>query len=437
VDCIICDYNYVFDPRAYLRRFFAENNGDYVFLIDEAHNLVDRSREMFSAELFKTNFYKIKKDYKGISKELDKILNEINRHFIDLRNSCGEKGYIINSEKPHDFISLIKKYTSVCELILKENRELSQNNDFLQLYFEALNFLLIADFYDERYVAFIESEQGEVTVKLFCLDPSFLLSEALRRGSSAVMFSATLTPLGYFREILGGSEEDWTLSLESPFDKNNLCLAAAANISTRFADREQSVQKIATLIKTFISGQTGNYIVYFPSYKYMHDVFEKFTSDYPDINAVEQQSSMTEEMEEDFMSSFTENPQETYVAFCVLGGIFSEGIDLKGSRLIGTAIVSVGLPQLSIQQNIIKDYFNSKNRMGYEYAYMYPGMNKVLQAAGRVIRSESDRGAVLLIDERFNSISYKKLFPLHWNHCKTIRDNECLESILGEFWSEQ
>jgi Rad3-related DNA helicase len=435
VDCVICDYNYVFDPRAYLRRFFAENNGDYVFLIDEAHNLVDRSREMFSSELYKTRFYNVKKDNKGRNKALDKVLNEINKYMITLRNSCGEQETLINADKPSEFISILNKYISTCELVLKENRELGEDNDFLSLYFEALNFIQVAEFYDERYVTFVESRQGEVQIKLFCLDPSYLLNEAFKRGGSAVLFSATLTPLEYFRRILGGSEEDWMMTLDSPFERNNLCLLTADNVSTKYKDREQSIQKITRLVKTFVSGKTGNYIVYFPSYQYMHSVFEAFTTSCPDINAVEQQPSMTEAMREEFINSFQENPKTTLVAFCVLGGVFSEGIDLKGSRLIGTIIVSVGLPQLNVQQNIIRDYFNRQNGMGYEFAYMYPGMNKVLQAAGRVIRSESDKGAVLLIDERFSHKDYKRIFPSHWNHCAAVRDNETLKSVLDDFWA--
>jgi len=434
-DCIICDYNYVFDPRAYLRRFFADIKSDYVFLIDEAHNLIDRSREMFSAQLLKTDFYKVKKEYKGRNKALDKILNSINKFMINQRKQCGEQGYFITVEKQNDFIKLIDKYTAICELMLKENRELSEDNNFLQLYFEASGFKTISDFYDERYVTFVESQRDEVTLKLLCLDPSLLLAEALKRGGSAIMFSATLSPLPYFRETLGGGEEDNMLSLDSPFDNRSLCVMIADNVSTKYNDREKSRQKITRLIGSFVSGKTGNYIIYFPSYKYMNDVFKEFTMAFPDITAVEQGTDMSEEQREKFLSCFKTNPKETYVAFCVLGGIFSEGIDLKGSRLIGTAIVSVGLPQLSIQQNIIRNYFNSKNGMGYEYACMYPGMNKVLQAAGRVIRCESDIGAILLIDERYSQMNYIKLFPKYWHSRRNIKDSESLENTLEYFWS--
>jgi Rad3-related DNA helicases len=434
-DCVICDYNYVFDPQTYLRRFFAENSGDYVFLIDEAHNLIDRSREMYSSELSKSHFYKVKKDYKGRNKALDRILGKMNQYMLELRKSCGEQGFAVNPAFPEELLTLLTKYVSVCETLLKENRELGEDSDFLQLYFEVLNFLLIADFYDERYVTLIDSRQKEVTVKLFCLDPSYLLSEALKRGKSAVLFSATLTPLEYFRDILGGGSEDWMLTLDSPFDSGNLCLMAADRVSTKFKDREQSRGRIAEFIRTVVSGKTGNYIVYFPSYQYMHSVFESFQACCPEFHAVEQQARMTEEMREEFIASFQEDPQQTFVAFCVLGGIFSEGIDLRGSRLIGSVIVSVGLPQLSVQLDLIRDYFNRKNGMGYEYAYRYPGMNKVLQAAGRVIRSEGDRGAVLLVDERFGHDDYKRIFPKHWNHCIAVRDSESIQKILSGFWA--
>jgi DNA excision repair protein ERCC-2 len=434
-DCVICDYNYVFDPRAYLRRFFAEGKSDFVFLVDEAHNLIERAREMFSAGLTKTEFYQIKKEYKGRSKALDRILNKINQEFLALRRQCETPGYLITTEKQTGLLSLIGQYTAACEVLLKENRRLSEDSAFLQLYFNGLDFMTVADFYDQRYVTFVEARQGEVTVRLFCLDPSFLLAEAFRRGGSAILFSATLSPLAYFRKMLGGGEEDRLLSLDSPFDKQRLCVITANHVSTKYQDREQSKQEIARLIASFVLSQKGNYLVYFPSYQYMDNVFAVFRLLYPDITAVEQKNAMSEEERENFLSCFRENPENTYVAFCVLGGIFSEGIDLKGSRLIGAVIVSVGLPQLNLRQNIILDYFNEKNGMGYEYAYMYPGMNKVLQAAGRVIRSESDTGAILLIDERYGRRQYSGLFPGHWRPYRIIRDCAKLKKVLACFWS--
>jgi DNA excision repair protein ERCC-2 len=435
VDCVICDYNYVFDPSVYLRRFFSENGGDFVFLIDEAHNLVDRARSMFSAELIKSHFYSIKKEFKGKSKALTKSLDGINKYFICQRKKCEQLGFTISAEPDKDFFKLISTYITVCERTLHDHREFAEHKDFMQLYFNALFFMVISEFYDKRYVTYTEELNNDVAVQMLCLDPSALLSEALKRGSSAVLFSATLTPLAYFREILGGSEEDKTLALTSPFESGNLCLMVADRVSTKYKDRENSSEKINRLISAFISQKTGNYIIYFPSYKFMNDVQELFVQS-SDVNTIVQQPSMTEQNREQFLASFKEDPSETLVAFCVLGGIFAEGIDLIGSRLIGTVIVGVGLPQLSTHQNIIRDYFNSINNMGFEYAYRYPGMNKVLQAAGRVIRHENDRGAVLLIDDRFTQRAYRQLYPKHWEHFKTVRDEQTLNRILGEFWGE-
>ncbi len=432
-DCVICDYNYVFDPRVYLRRFFGEGSREYIFLIDEAHNLVDRSREMFSAQLFKSNFYKIKKDYKGRKKALDKILNGINRFMIDLRKQGDGQG-CFTAPKPDELIDMVNKFIATCELMLKEDRELGEDNIFLQLYFDCLGFMTVAEFYDERYVTLVEADREDVMVRLFCLDPSCLLSEAFKRANSAIMFSATLTPLMYFREILGGNPEDKLLSLDSPFDRDNLCIMIADQISTKYKNREFSREGVVRLIGSFVSQQKGNYIIYFPSYKYMYDVYEDFVGAYPEISVVMQGSMMSEPEREEFLLGFNENPEKTHVSFCVLGGIFSEGIDLKGNRLIGAAVVSVGLPQLSYQQDIIKDYFSQKNGMGYEYAYMYPGMNKVLQAAGRVIRSEDDRGAILLVDERYSRRDYKKLYPKHWQERIKIKDSQTMEKILRSFW---
>lgn len=433
-DCIICDYNYVFDPRVYLRRFFGEGSGEYIFLIDEAHNLVDRSREMFSAQVFKTGFSKIKKDYKGRKKTLDKVLNGINRYMIALRKQA-EGLECLTIPKPEELIDLVNKFTAACELMLKEDRQLGEDNAFLQLYFDCLGFMTVADFYDERYVTLVEADREDVMVRLFCLDPSFLLREAFKRGSAAIMFSATLTPLMYFREILGGSPEDKILSLDSPFARDNLCIMIADRISTKYKNRELSREGVVQLIGSFVSQQKGNYIIYFPSYRYMQDVYEDFVGTFPEIRVVMQGAVMSEPEREQFLLRFEENPETTHVAFCVLGGIFSEGIDLKGNRLIGAAVVSVGLPQLSYRQDIIRDYFSQRNGMGYEYAYMYPGMNKVLQAAGRVIRSEGDRGAILLIDERYSRRDYKKLYPKHWQKRIEIRDSETLKEVLQCFWS--
>jgi len=281
-------------------------------------------------------------------------------------------------------------------------------------------YMMISELYDEHYTTLIEMRGSDVTMTLFCLDPSKVIAEGLSRGISSIIFSATLTPLNYYREILGGNAEDAVISLPSPFDPKRQLIAVHRGISTKYVDRENSYAPIAETIYTAICNKKGNYLVFFPSYDYMNRVYTLFSENYPNVKTLLQQSSMTEEERADFLEQFDENNTETLVGFTVLGGIFSEGIDLKGDRLIGSIIVSVGIPMINMRQDQIRDYFNRKNNQGYDYAYVYPGMNKVLQAAGRVIRTETDSGIVLLIDSRFSTEKYLKMFPTHWTNLRII-----------------
>ncbi len=435
-DCVICDYNYVFDPRVYLKRFFLNNDGDYAFLVDEAHNLVDRAREMFSAQLCKSAFLEAKKYVKQKQPGIAKILNNINTFMVSLRKQCGDNGFLINKAELNDLYRLLSKFVTVAEewIVKNQNNGIEGFELLLEVYFNSISFLKIAEFYDERYVTFIEVSGSEVRVKLFCIDPSYLLAEAVKRGKTAVFFSATLTPLSYFMNILGGEKEDYNINLTSPFDNRKLCLLIEDRVSTKYRNRENSYDDIADLIKCAADRKPGNYMVYFPSYKYMNEVYARFTEKYPMADTLLQQGSMSEEEKESFLNRFQPGRRESMICFGVLGGIFSEGIDLKGDRLIGAVIVGVGLPQISTEQDIIMDYFQQKDGMGFENAYMFPGMNKVLQAAGRVIRSENDRGMVLLIDERFSHQTYKRLFPKHWEHYVRVRNTKDLQYRLEQFW---
>ena len=435
-DCIICDYNYVFDPQVYLKRFFQLNCGDYTFLIDEAHNLVDRSREMFSAEINKDPFLQLKKVYSKNKTGIYKALSKINTTMLEIKKKCEIDGYYVQAEELKKIYSLLKKFIKEAETLLIEDSKADSHNELLELYFNVLTFLKISEFYNDRYVSYLEKSKSDVKLKMFCLDPSFLLSEALKRGKSAIFFSATLSPIDYFRDLLGGDENSYKMRLASPFDVNNLCLLIANKISTKYNNREKSYFEIAKYINEVIIQKTGNYIVFFPSYKYMNEVLNCFNELYPDINTIVQSNSMSEEDREAFLNNFQPMQEKSLIAFTVLGGIFSEGIDLKGDRLLGSIIIGVGLPQMCLERNIIMDYFKEKNGLGYEYSYMYPGMNKVLQASGRVIRSENDKGIVLLIDERFSNSYYKKMFPIHWNSYKEVTNLEKLSLYIEDFWNK-
>jgi Rad3-related DNA helicase len=277
---------------------------------------------------------------------------------------------------------------------------------------------------------------GEVTVRLYCLDPSYVLNTALSRASAAVLFSATLTPLGYFMDLLGGREGADHLSLSSPYERERLGLFAVEGVSTRYEHRAQSAQQIAACIAATVSARRGNYIVYFPSYSYMDTVLRAFRARYPRVTVVVQKRHMNAGEREEFLDAFVADHGVLRVGFCVLGGSFSEGVDLPGDRLIGCLVVGVGLSGLSGENNILQEYYQNRFEMGYEYAYVYPGMNRVLQAAGRVIRREEDRGVVVLIDDRYATPTYTGLFPSHWRHIQYAGDAQNLADLVREFWEK-
>ena len=270
---------------------------------------------------------------------------------------------------------------------------------------------------------------------MLCLDPSRFLDRCMGKGRAAVLFSATLSPLDYFIDLLGGGESALRCSLPSPFDPAHLCLLNASYVSTKYIHRAESLLPVAELLYRMTRGKPGNYMAYFPSYQYMREVYRVFREQYPEVETLLQIGGMGEEEREAFLGRFAEGAEETLLGFCVLGGIYSEGVDLRGDRLIGTAVVGVGLPQINAEQDILRDYYDEHRGMGFEFSYRYPGMNKVLQAAGRVIRGENDRGVVLLIDSRFTAGSYRCLFPSHWSGCETIRSAEELDERLARFWS--
>ena len=432
-DCIIADYNYVFDPQVYLRRFFSGGKSPFVFLIDEAHNLVDRAREMYSAGLQKSAFLQLSRTLDKKDK-LRRSLGRINTAMVAMRKECGEADFLKREEPYLEFHKQLTRTAADCEEWMQRHPHAPQEEQLLTLYFDILTFLKIAELYDERYITWVQTKGSEVVLRLFCLDPSYLLSKAMERGKASVLFSATLTPLDYFISVLGGDENSKRLTLTSPFSQENLCLLVSDRISTKYKDRQDSLVPVADQIALTVSGKKGNYLAYFPSYAYLREVYQVFQERYPAVPTIVQRSGMEEEEREAFLQRFQADAADTLVGFCVLGGIYAEGIDLRGERLIGTVIVGVGLPQIGPEQDMIRDYYDRRDGRGFDYAYRYPGMNKVLQAAGRVIRDESDRGVVVLIDQRFTSPAYRPLLPQHWRHYAAVRDGRMLEERLRRFW---
>jgi len=459
-DVVVCDYNYVFDPQVYLRRHFEDDGGQYGFLVDEAHNLVDRAREMFSADLEGQEIVDVRRAIKSAlprcAKALGKLHKEMRRLGGEDSGACEpvevsnpevelnlfpEQPRTVSAGKgqssagggfPESLIPLVETALEEIKAWLVENRETSFREDLLALYFRLFSFQRTTGLYDERYATIIEREP-DINVRLFCLDPSHLLRDALDRGKAAIFFSATLTPVDYYRSLLGGAPEDPVLQLASPFPPTNLAVLIHDRIQTQFKGRAESLGDVVAAIGTTVLGRRGNYLVYFPSYQYMNAAVQEFQSRYPAVTVLVQRSGMTEAERDAYLAAFAVEHGETLVGFAVLGGIFGEGIDLVGEHLIGAIIVGVGLPQLCVERDLIRDYFQQQNGAGFDYAYTFPGMNRVLQAVGRVIRSETDRGVVLLIDTRFNEMRYRRLFPPWWKYFR-VRHLSGLESAVEEFW---
>lgn len=433
-DCVVCDYNYLFDPVVHLQRFFEGKGGDYLFLIDEAHNLAERGREMYSAQLKKAPFFEFKKQLPKQHKRLHKALTAVNSAFIALRRLCEEAGQPVLRQAglPQELQKPLEKFTEAAEIFLEEYRNSEWQEELLALYFDVLFYARIAEGYSPAYTTLIYKWGGDVAVRLFCLDPSAFLNESLAKGRAAVLFSATLRPLPYYRSLLG-NEQAKLLSLGSPFSQGNMGLFVADGISTKYQSREGSLGQVAEMLAAMVAGRAGNYIAYFPSYAYLRQVLEKFEENFPRVATLVQKTGMGEQEREAFLAAFSEQSGKTLLGFCVLGGLFAEGVDLAGNRLIGTAVVGVGLPQIGPEQDSLRDYFDGQSKDGFEYAYQFPGMNKVLQAAGRVIRTEADRGVVLLIDSRFTTARYQALFPPHWGHWQRATA-QSLPGQLAAFW---
>ena len=435
MDGVICDYNYVFDPNVYLKRFFGENvSGNYLFLIDEAHNLVDRGREMYSASICLNDVIETRKFVKPYSQKLWKKLGKVKKQMEELRQNCGE--WKVEENAGVLPISLLSVQGEL-DQFLEESPAQEVVDGILDFYFEVRDFLNISELVDDNYVVYTAfDENGRFYMKLFCVNPAENLQKCLDKGNSTVFFSATLLPLQYYRKMLSTRSENFGMYVESPFEQKKRCLMICRDVSSKYTRRGyEEYRKIAEYIARMSWQKKGNYMVFFPSYRLMEDVYQVYQDEFSVswVRCISQHASMTELEREEFLEEFTEETEETLVGFCVMGGIFSEGIDLIGDRLIGAAVVGTGLPQVNCEREILKGYYDEKGEQGFDYAYRYPGMNKVLQAAGRVIRTKEDTGAILLMDERFLNRDYRNLFPREWNDACTCTLGN-VEKHLQAFW---
>jgi len=435
-DCIVCDYNYAFDPRVVLRRLFLEAREPLTLLVDEAHNLVDRAREMFSAQVRKGAFLEVRRMVRGELPEVYGSLGKINAWLLRAGKRCETAGgTITEKDAPAALVPLVRDFVELAEASFSPRSKAPYAQALSDLYFEARVFLRVAEEYDSRHAACYEKTGKDLTLKLLCIDPSSHLRKALKRRQGACFFSATMDPSVYFKTLLGCEPSVQEVFLASPFPRGNLCLLILDSVSTLYRHRDRTKDKVAEALAALVCRRRGNYLLFFPSYAYMQMVHEVFVQRCPETETVVQSPGMSEQDREDFLNGFTACNPRTLVGFAVMGGVFGEAIDLVGRRLDGAGIVGVGLPGVSAQRELIRDYFTRTMGAGFEYAYLYPGINRVLQAAGRVIRTETDRGVVFLIDERFSEHRYSSLLRQDWVPVR-VQDPGQVQKILEDFWGE-
>ncbi len=454
-DVVICDYNYVFDPKVYLKRFFAEGSGkkDYLFLIDEAHNLLERGREMYSATLVKEDFLKVKKIVNEKSQKLAKQLEKCNKELLAMKRLCETYR---EEEMIAPFVMALTRAYSTMDEFLDEYESFDDREEVLELYFQMAHFLNMYEIMDESYVSYSQLlSDGNFMLKLFCVNPANNLKLCMRKGRSTILFSATLLPIQYYKKLLGGEEQDYEVYAKSTFAEEKRALLLARDVTSKYTRRStDEFRKIARYLYEIVHQRYGNYMIFFPSHAFLEEVYDIFMEEYYDDSIMEcvvQEDYMSEAKREKFLRKFEgnencnlleqiafeiEEEEETIlIGFCVMGGIFSEGIDLKKDSLIGAVIVGTGIPQVCCERELLKNYFDNQGENGFDYAYRIPGMNKVLQSAGRVIRTAEDIGVVALLDERFLEYQYRRMFPREWNQYEVVAVDEVAKRV-EKFWND-
>ena len=430
MDVIVCDYNYMFDPISYMKRYFDEDSSHFLALIDEAHNLVDRSRDMYSASLSYETFKEARKSVRRSKLHKLKLalskMNKMFKEYLDIEDG----NHIVNRFNDNTYKTISSFITTMQDINKNENKEMSK--DLLSFYLDVNRFSRMLEFVDKNYLCFYVKDKDNVILNLNCLDASSYLSSILSRIKGSVLFSATLSPLDYYVNTLGGDDSDAQLVLPSPFPRENLKIIISPNVSIRYKNRDTSYQKVADYIASFIKNKIGNYFVFLPSYEYLHNLMPHINIENVDI--FEQDREMSDEEREAFLLNFKPNPEKTTIGFVIVGGAFGEGIDLVSDRLIGAVIVGIGMPKINFVSDQIDAYYDTLGLSGYNYAYLNPGMNKIMQALGRVIRSEEDKGAVLLIDERYLNNEYRDLFKAEWRDYEVAFTPDEVSGICKKFF---
>ncbi len=453
-DVVICDVNYLFDPVVYIRRFF-DTGGNFAFLIDEAHNLPDRAREMYSAEITELELESLPdeelfpdgsaiKEFTRVAAEGFKevLLPSIGDELY--RDENGEQiGAVHLSEIPSELYEMFDTLIAQCEdaifksFAAKDEDAEARTRALREYYYKVKKFRNAMESFDSAYELFVFMEAGKLRAKCYCIDPSKNIAKRLEKGSSATFFSGTLSPMYYYRAVLGDDRTSDMLEVASPFDPSQISVSIMDKISTRLSEREDTLGAVCRVIAATVSAKRGNYMIFSPSFAYSEALARIFRAKYPKIKILEQRKNMSAGEKREFLAEFEKESESYLIGFCVMGGIYSEGVDLAGDSLIGAVVVGIGIPALSYEREAISAYYNEKYEEGKQFAYIYPGMNRVLQAAGRVIRREDDKGVVVLIDDRFDDSIYKSVIPKLWDGMKFISDPKELRAELDEFWKNK
>lgn len=440
-DLIVCDYNYIFDPSVYLKRFFLHSGrNDYLFLIDEAHNLVSRGREMYSATLNQARLDDLREQLGGTNPEIARACRIVTDFFDLWRHQLideARKGMLLQ-KLPEMFEPALEKLTALLEQFFIGSPLGKMLKPIRDFYFDLLHLIRVIGYLQPEYAIYILNEDSQMVLRLFCQNPGPLLRKRLDWARSAVFFSATLSPPEYFQELLGADPDAVTLRLASPFSQENRLYLHIPGVDTRFKNREASAEKVARIAASMALSRIGNYLVFFPSYTYLNSVRPLIQQKLAgQAGLYSQFPGMKDRQKREFLERVTATGSgRSHLGLAVLGGLFGEGVDLPGEQLVGVMIVGPGLPTISPEQELIQNYFNAMNSSGFLYAYVIPGIIRVIQSAGRVFRTPEDRGVVLLVDDRFLDEHYRDLLPPDWFMPGRPFSSEDYQEILKEFWGE-
>ncbi len=445
-DVVIGDYNYVFDPAAQLRRLFSQKDfSDWLLIIDEAHNLYDRGMNYLSPQIERKTLASLlhftgqqkARAYRELASALQALLTLLDQLYEEGLLHYEQQQFFLTSLNLSQWNEAFAQFEAafIRYLIYKIKRKKLIVDDPLEaFYYQLRRFVQVARLEDRAFVTYFNA-QDEGILHIQCCDPSHYLGQILDRFHSVIAMSATLDPMDFYRTLLGfAPERTRFLQLDSPFPLENRKLIIVPGLSTRYKDRMKNAPKIAEIIQKAVAIKPGNYLVFFPSFDFLQMV-NLFLTRVPGEKIL-QKPGMDENERDRILQTLKQDPTP-HLLLAVMGGIFSEGVDFSGSMAIGVIVISPALPQVSFERELLRQYYEETYHQGEAYAYIYPGMNKVIQAVGRLIRSATDKGVVLLIGDRFADERFNLLLPDYWfGQTGDVEITSDFESVLKAFWEQ-